>query len=204
VRGVSVYFAEDFVGAARSMRTAIELADEADLTGAAGFPGLLIVAGAAAMFLGDAPTGRVFHSRLAARTRDAGALSLLTQTLPRLALSDIWEGHWPSAEAALREAIVIAGDIDQPQVVGHAQSLLALIAALRGEEDECRSLATRGRERAVAHQVVHANNLAKWALVLLELGLGKADEALVPAREIAEAPIALWAGLDRIEAASGG
>ncbi len=201
VSGVSIYFTDDFARAGRKLRSAMELADEADAAGAAGFPGLLIIAGAAALFLGDERAARDFHSRLVARTRDSGALTLFTQTVPRLALSDICEGHLQSAAATLREGLVMATEIDQPQVIGHVLSELAMIAALRGNEEECRALVAQSRERAVAHQLLHVNNLAEWALLLLGLGRGHADDALVAARQIAELPIALWAGLDRIEAA---
>jgi DNA-binding CsgD family transcriptional regulator len=43
--------------------------------------------------------------------------------------------------------------------------------------------------------------MTHWSIVLLELGLGRADEALRRAREISSTLVAFWACLDRIEAA---
>lgn len=48
---------------------------------------------------------------------------------------------------------------------------------------------------------MHVANTVRWALLALELGRGRAEEALTAAREITGPPIALWTGLDRIEAA---
>ena len=66
-------------------------------TGSSRFAEFVILAGAAALFLGDDRAARRYNHRLVARARDTGALSLLTQARPRLALSEIWEGKWRSA-----------------------------------------------------------------------------------------------------------
>jgi DNA-binding NarL/FixJ family response regulator len=202
VTGISAYFERDFGRAARELRAAIALADDADAAGAAAFPGLLIVAGAAALFLGEGGIADGFHRRAVARARDTGALALLTQTIPRLALSDIWAGRWSSAAAPLREGLELAREIAQSQVVGHGLAELALIAALRGHEDECRELVAESRELASSRRLLHVANLGRWALTALELGYGRADAAFAVAREMTGLPIPLWAGLDRIEAAA--
>jgi len=80
--------------------------------------------------------------------------------------------------------------------------LLALIAAHRGKEDECRSLAAQGHELASARGLAVVASLANWALALLELELGRTEDAFLRAREISTTPAVLFmAGLDRIEAA---
>jgi DNA-binding CsgD family transcriptional regulator len=199
--GTGAYFGGDFARAAPSLRAAVELADEADATGSGKFAELVILAGAAGLFLGDDRAARRFNHRIVVRARDAGALSLLTQARPRLALSEIWEGQWRSASAALTEALELARQIGQHQIVGHLLSELAVLAALRGDETECRSLAAGSRELAAERRLVHVANTARWALLALELGRGRADDALASAREITGPPISLWTGLDRIEAA---
>jgi DNA-binding CsgD family transcriptional regulator len=80
-------------------------------------------------------------------------------------------------------------------------SELAVIAALRGDEAECRSLAAESRALASERGLVHVANTVRWALLALELGQGRGEDALTYAREITGPPIALWTGLDRIEAA---
>jgi DNA-binding CsgD family transcriptional regulator len=81
-------------------------------------------------------------------------------------------------------------------------SQLALIAGLRGDEDQCRSLASEVLEQASTRGYAPAAEFARWALLVLELGLGNAARALVLAKE---SPVtgwgASWTALDRIEAA---
>ena len=199
--GVRAYFAGDFALAALSLRAALGLAEDADATGSGRFAELVILAGAAALFLGDDREARRFNHRLVTRARDTGALSLLTQARPRLALSEIWAGKWLSASAALEEGLGLAREIGQHQIAAHLLSELAVIAALRGDEAGCRSLADESRALATERGLVHVANTVRWALLALELGRGRAEEALTPAREITGPPIALWTGLDRIEAA---
>jgi DNA-binding CsgD family transcriptional regulator len=76
-----------------------------------------------------------------------------------------------------------------------------MIAAHRGEEDECRLLAQEGRDLAAANGLVLVAEFADWALALLELGLGNAVEALRHARAISSTLVVPWGALDRIEIA---
>ena len=200
--GAGAYFGGDFARAAPSLRCALELAEDADADARGRFAELGILAGAAGLFLGDDRRARRHNNRVIVRARDSGALSLLTQARPRLALTDIWDGHWPSASATLREGLELARQIGQHQIVAHLLSELAVIAAYRGDEPECRSLAAESRRLAYERRLVHVANTARWALLALELGGGRADDAFAAACEITGPPITLWTGLDRIEAAA--
>jgi DNA-binding CsgD family transcriptional regulator len=201
LRGAGSFFAEDFEAAAPSLRAALELADQAHASASPRLLGLLLIAGGAGLFLGDDGAALHLNRRLVGFARDTGALTLLTQALPRLALTQIADGHWPSASAGLTEGVQLAKQIGQHQVLAHMESELALLAALRGDEEECRSLAALSSEHAAARRLIHVAHTARWALVVLELGRGRPEEALVHAREISTLPIALWSSLDRIEAA---
>ena len=88
------------------------------------------------------------HHRMVQRARDTGALSLLTHSLPRLALSDIWAGHWAAAGTRLAEALELARASRQHQVVGYLRSIQAILAALHGEEAACRTLIEESLELA--------------------------------------------------------
>ena len=116
-------------------------------------------------------------------------------------LAELWEGRWASASANLSEGLRIAREIGQHDLVAYHLVLLALIAAHRGDEDECRSLAGESLELSSARRFVFATESAHWALTVLELGLGRPEEALPHARAISNSGIGLWAMLDRIEAA---
>jgi DNA-binding CsgD family transcriptional regulator len=201
VRGMGGYFSGDFASAADEFRGALELADAADADASAAYRGILLLAGGAALFLGDDGAAERLNQRLAFRAREAGHLPLLTQALPRLALAEMGSGLWSAAAAGLSDGIALARAGAQHQVVAHMLSVLALLAGLRGDEDECRSYAAESKELASARRLAHVALTAEWALLALELGHGRASEALACAREITELPIRLWAASDRVEAA---
>lgn len=193
--------AERALGRRRRRRSLTRLADEADATGSARFPGLLIIAGEAGLLLGDDRAAHDLAQRLVAWARETGAVSLLTQVLPALALSQLAAGQWASASAGLNEGLQLARQTGQHQVVAHLLSELALVAALRGDEEECRTLASETHELATARRLVHVDNTSRWALLALDLGLGRPEEALRHVREIATTATVYWLALDRIEAA---
>ncbi len=198
LRGVGLHFSGAFERAAPELRAAVELVDEADMDGSPAFRALLLFAGGASLFLGDDDAADRLHRRLVQRTRDSGMLTLLTQLLPRLALPQIAAGRWSEATSDLGEGVQLARQTGQHQVVAHMLATLALLAGLRGDEEECRSLAAESQELASARGLVHVAHTAWWALLALELGRGLPDEALICAREIGDLPFTLWsAGADR-------
>ena len=79
--------------------------------------------------------------------------------------------------------------------------LRALVAAQRGDEQECRSQAAEGRELAASRALAFTVACSHWAIVQLELGLGRTAEAFWSAREISGTLSLFWSGPDRIEAA---
>ena len=198
--GLGAHAEGDFVDAAPKLRAALEAAEELD-DDAAREPVALLFAGRAALYLGDDEATYRTHREAAARARASGALSIVTQILPRLAIAELWAGRWASGSANAREGVQLAREIGQHDLVAQQLVLLALVAALRGSEDECRSLAAESRELASARRLGIVLELADWALALLELGLGRAEEALRRCREISTTLVVFWGGLDRIEAA---
>jgi DNA-binding CsgD family transcriptional regulator len=201
IEGMGRYFGGDFGTAAKEFRAALELADDADAAASNAYRGVLLLAGGAALFLGDDRDADRLNRRLAFRAREAGHLPLLTQALPRVALTEIARGHWTAAAASLNDGVRLARQGGQHQVVSHMLSVLALIAGVRGDDRECRSLAAESMELASARRLVHVAQTAQWALVALELGQGHTEQALDCARQITELPVRLWAAPDRIEAA---
>jgi len=199
--GLGAYAEGDFAQAAPRLRAALDLAEELDDDAAGAQPLALLFAGRAALYLGDDRAAHRTHHAAAARARASGAISIVTQILPRLATTEVWEGRWSSAAANAREGLQLAREIGQHDVAAQQLVMLGLIAALRGSEDECRSLAAESGELASARGLGVVAEFAQWALALLELGLGRADEALRRCRDISTTPVVFWGGLDRIEAA---
>jgi DNA-binding CsgD family transcriptional regulator len=199
--GLGAFYEGDLPRAAASLRSALSLEAELENDAVDARRVALLFGGRAAMFLGDDEAARRSAELAAAQARAEGALGLLTPILSRLALFELWAGRWPAASANAREGLRLAREIGQHDLVAYQLVLLALIAAHRGEEDECRSLAAQGHQLASARRFTLVASLANWALVLLELELGRAEEAFLRAREISATPVVFFAGLDRIEAA---
>ena len=199
--GLGAHAERDFAEAAPTLRAALELAEELDGEAAGENPVALLFAGRAAIYLGDDQATYRTHRQAAAQARASGALSIVTQILPRLALADVWSGRWPSAEVNAREGLQLSREIGQHDLAAQQLVMLTLLAALQGSEDECRSLAAESRELASARGVGIVAESAQWSLALLELGLGRPEEALRHGREISSTMAVFWGGLDRIEAA---
>ena len=198
--GLGAHAEGDFAGGAARLRVALELAEELD-DDAAEEPVALLFAGRAALYLGDDRIAHRTHHEAAARARASGALSIVTQLLARLAITELWAGRWPSAAANAKEGVQLAREIGQHDLVAQQLVMLAVTRPLRGSEDESRALAAESRELASARRLGIVLELAHWALALLELGLGRAEEALRHCREISSTMAVFWGALDRIEAA---
>jgi ATP/maltotriose-dependent transcriptional regulator MalT len=204
--GLGAYYAGDLTRAAASLRSTMSLEAELERDALDARRVALLFGGRAAAFLGDDEAARRSGQLAAAHARAEGALGVLAPILPRLVHTEMWAGRWPAASANAREGLRLAREIGQLDLVAYQLVLLALIAAHRGQEDECRALATQGHELATARRFTFVVSLANWALTLLELELGRTEEALLRAREVSTrsggfSSAVFMAGLDRIEAA---
>jgi DNA-binding CsgD family transcriptional regulator len=198
--GLGAHYAGDFESAAVSLRSALALEEELEDDALAREPVALLFAGRAALFLGDEHAVYRLHREAAAHARVSGAVGLLSQILPRLAHVELRVGRSASASASATEGLRLARETRQDDLVAYQLAVLALIAASRGDEDECRSLAAESLDLASAHGFVLVAEFARWSLLQLELGLGRVEEAVRRAHEISTTT-SLWTGLDRIEAA---
>jgi DNA-binding NarL/FixJ family response regulator len=199
--GLGAHFEGDFARAAANLRSALAFEEKLREDALVEHPVAVLFAGRAALFLSDDERAYPLHQEAAARARAGGALSLLAQILPRLAHTELRVGRPASASANAAEGLRLARELGQHDLAAYGLVVQALIAAYRGAEDECRTLAAEARELAAAHGFAFVNALADWALAHLELGLGQADEALRRARDISTSAVAFFAALDRIEAA---
>jgi DNA-binding CsgD family transcriptional regulator len=203
LRGLGALYAGDFARAAPQLRAALSLAGEAERQGPAKDAEVLAVAAAVGLFLGDDRTVEQLHRRMVARARESGAPGLLSWSLPRLAVSEIWAGQWSSARADLTEALGLARETGQHVVVAYVLGELAIVAALRGDEEACRTAAAESLALASERRLPYVGHLAGSALVALDLALGRAADAHERARAAAVTPgLDFWDALDRIEAAA--
>jgi DNA-binding CsgD family transcriptional regulator len=197
--GLGAHFAGDYAVAAPKLRSALPLEEAAADDWSSPMP--LFLAGRAAFHLGDDQSIQRSTHASAARARADGALGPLTNLLARLAHAELWVGRWSSAAASATEGLQLARELDQPHLAAHQLAILAVIAANRGEADQCRALVAESRALAADYGLALATDFADWALTLLALALGDATEAFRRCRSMSTTVVRLWAGIDRIEAA---
>ncbi|QLY31261.1 AAA family ATPase [Nocardia huaxiensis] len=125
------------------------------------------------LLMGDMAAARDLASALEEDCRAHGALGMLAPVLWLRARAEILLGQFGQAGVDAAEAMRLAADTGLRVVHSNAAATLALLAAIRGDEKECRALASEPLARGVAPANVHA----EAALGLLELGTGRPDAA---------------------------
>ncbi|MGY1636908.1 helix-turn-helix transcriptional regulator [Geodermatophilus sp. SYSU D00742] len=169
-------------------------------------PLTLLRAGQAALLVGDEVAARRFYLRAQATVRRTGTIGLLATTLNRLAFSYAQSGLLDDAVTTCQEGLRLARELGQQSAT--ADVVLALVAAWRGDEESCRRHVRDATAQAEAHRLGAVGAGASWALGLLELGLGRPEEALVrlapvvARRGLSHPGVALWATPDLVEAAA--
>ena len=132
---------------------------------------------------------RALFARIVDVARLASAGGILAEALTALALLDHRISRWRTAASEAEEGYRLALETDRPLDAITALAVLARIEGARGAEPECRRHAAQAW--ALAHPL-GLTSIPDWhanvALGLLELGLGRADEAVrrleIPAGDI--------------------
>ncbi|MFC8722853.1 LuxR C-terminal-related transcriptional regulator, partial [Kitasatospora sp. NPDC057198] len=110
--------------------------------------------------------------RLVREAREGGAFGTLPTLLFFLAEAELFEGRPAAAADHAAEALRLARDTGQPLWTGQLHGFLAHLAAVRGESEPCREHAAAAFARGGA-----GAPWARWALGLLDLGAGRAEDA---------------------------
>lgn len=110
--------------------------------------------------------------------RTAGAVGWLPLAHVTLATAELYLGRFPDAVASATEGIQLAADTGQPNRAGYLDGVLAWIAAIRGDEQECRRLSARCEDGFSRHRIANGLAWATWARALLEIGDGRCADAL--------------------------
>ncbi|MEV0677872.1 AAA family ATPase [Actinosynnema sp. NPDC050436] len=130
------------------------------------------------------------HERAVALEREcraAGALGVLPRALAYLARVQLHQGRFHDACATAEEGLRLADDIGQVFSVGYLHSVLTELAAIEGAGERCRELA------ATALGGPPAAVLARCALALLDLGLGRYEAVLDRLADVAGGAHRLYA-----------
>jgi DNA-binding CsgD family transcriptional regulator len=81
------------------------------------------------------------------------------------------------AKAESTEGLALAREAGLTNVVSLLLAALAWGAAVEGDEDACRAQAAEACTIAHAHHFAMANSIAEWAVAMLDLALGRPEEA---------------------------
>jgi DNA-binding CsgD family transcriptional regulator len=171
-------------------------------------PSRLVRAGVAAIYAGEDAAARAFWMRGAREARTRGALGTLSFALEFLAASEATSGNYAAAFADASEGLRLAREIGAERSAAMHLARAASALAVLGREDECRRHADEAIELATARGLGLVIANARWALGVLELGLGRPAEALSRLESlVSDGPgkgyplIGLFATPDLVEAA---
>lgn len=193
--GFGAAFAGETERGVERLNEAIRLAEEVE------DGDLLAAAGRAGIYVGDDAAAYRLHARVVARARKRGAVGEIPLAGQRLALAEILLGRWSSASATALETLELARASGQEDLVAHPLAYLAVLAALRGDENAYLSRAREVEALTAARPMGLIDGVLRWARGALELGAGRPAEALAALEGIEHPAFAVVSGLDRLEAA---
>ena len=173
-------------------------------------PRWLFWASAAASGIGDQARDEALIRRAEAIARSSMAVGTLAMVLERIGWRDMMHGRVAAASLHSEEGLRLALETDLTNSACWHRAILAWVAAVRGDQGSCGSLAEQASDTATDHGLGPHNSIAHWAVGLLHLGLGKWEAAATRLEAVSSPPagtghpfIALRALPDLVEAAVG-
>ncbi|WP_344029007.1 LuxR C-terminal-related transcriptional regulator, partial [Streptomyces luteireticuli] len=136
------------------------------------------------LFHGDLAAARDLAEALERQCREQGAFGVLGLVQMLLARTQLLLGLHREALATATDGLRTADDTGQARVRVHLATVLAQLAAVRGDEEGCRALTAEALALGIAPGTVHAAG----ALSLLDLGLGRPGAALDRLTAVVAAP----------------
>ncbi len=170
-------------GSDRPLRRAAELADPAAHRRVLSSPPFNLAVHA---LWTDGPSAPELIRRCLDDAIDRGDEGSAPMVLAQLAQAEYLAGHWEEAARVAGEGLELSQQAGQRPMEAYSLATRALVRASLGLEDEARADAERALEFAGERGMAAARIHAVWALGVLELSLGRADEVvrlLAPERE---------------------
>jgi DNA-binding CsgD family transcriptional regulator len=204
--GVGAELAGEYERADLLLREAISRADQLEDPPVLVWASLLATMGSMGGTFAD---GLPYSTRAVTIARQRGLLSNLPLALWAQATAFLALGRFNLARSAAEEGICLASDFGHRSGVSWNLTNVALLDALRGDEQGTRDHAREAIELAASGGGNMIIGIAEFALGLLELTLGKPEEATdrllgvsTAERPESNALIGLWSVPDLIEAAA--
>jgi DNA-binding CsgD family transcriptional regulator len=189
------YFHDELREATDALQKAVSIAEDT------GDPALAAdAAERAALFISDDDAAYSVRSQVVARSRAAGAIGNIVDSLFRLAQIELVTGRWTAALGSASEAVRLARETGQHGLSALPMGWLTVISAMRGDERQLRSLTHDIREGAGGHYMGAVEQLLSWAWGVFELGAGRPSEALNHLKMITHPGIRIVSDLDYIDA----
>jgi DNA-binding CsgD family transcriptional regulator len=171
-------------------------------------PRWLIWAAAAAAGIGDQARDDALLRRAEALARRSMAVGTVAMVLQRVTWTDMMHGRVAAASLRSEEGLRLAVETGLTNPACWHRAILAWVAAVRGDQQACTSLADQASDTATKHGLGPHNAIAHWAVGLLYLGLGRWDAAATrlegvssPAQGPGHPYVAQRAAADLVEAA---
>jgi len=137
----------------------------------------LVWASIAAQYLGEEATQHSFAVRAAAAARASGQVAMLPYALEFKGLSEMFASRFEAARSTATEGLSLARELKQQNSVGRHLAALSWLDAAQGHEQDCRDRCCEVLQIAAARGLGLQAASAHWALGLLELTLGRPEEA---------------------------
>jgi DNA-binding CsgD family transcriptional regulator len=131
-----------------------------------------------ALLIGDFDSARDLMLSTAQACRTQGVIRFLAPLSLGLSCANFCLTRFRAATESATEGLRLAQDTGQPVREAGLYSMLALLAAIAGDEPRCRKLAASALRQFAAEEVANVSTMAEWALALLDLGLGRYAAAL--------------------------
>ncbi|WP_218108528.1 helix-turn-helix transcriptional regulator, partial [Actinacidiphila rubida] len=128
--------------------------------------------------LGQDAEAHALTTVLTAESRESGGIGRIGTLLFFRAEAEIFQSRLDDAHRTASEGLRISRDTGQGQWVSQLSSTLAHVAALRGDEAECRARVDEALAAGSGSGVAPGAPWTYWSQGLLDLGLGRAQSAL--------------------------
>jgi DNA-binding CsgD family transcriptional regulator len=203
VVGLASFMSGDGATAARELAIAADLAENSDA------PHMVMLAAAGAMFVGNDVRAIDLFTLAVARVRTAGAAATLPILLAPLSTIEMFTGRYVASTTDATEGLRLATATGQDNPAAHMRSVLAWLAAVRGQSDECVELANVALAHAIGQRLGPHAAIASWALAHDDLVSGRTEQAFDRLQGLAAAPagegnqmISMFAAADLVDAAT--
>jgi DNA-binding CsgD family transcriptional regulator len=148
----------------------------------------LVMAGVGFTTFGDDAMRSAVLRRADALARASGAVGVLSTVLVNVTITSILNGQYAVAAGA-QEGLELAREAGLENAATLHLSVLSWLAAVHGHEEECRAKAAEAIDATRTNGLALAHSIAQWAVALLDLGSGRAEDAMTRLAALAAAPM---------------